>query len=178
MNTTRRVATDAYISADRMYRYWLLRNWDTTLPLLAIIGVNPSKADERSNDPTIRKDIGFAERLGYGALLKLNIGAYRATDPREWRKALDPIGPNNKASDLAAHIRDFEPSKVIAAWGRNGNYFPTYCQAIIGAIPDLYCFGLNKDGTPRHTLMIPYSTPVERLLNAQRTAEAQGSNMI
>lgn len=154
--------TEAYFSPDRIYRYWLLRVWDERLPLVASIGVNPSTADERLNDPTIRKDIGFASRLGFGGLLKLNVGAYRATDPRKWRKAADPIGDLNSARHLAEYIDQFNVGTAIAAWGKNGNYFIGRCEAIAREIPDLYCFGRNDDGSPRHTLMLPYSTPLEK----------------
>jgi hypothetical protein len=155
--------TEAYISADRKYRYWLLRVWDSTLPVQASIGVNPSTADERMDDPTIRKDMGFARRLGFGGLLKLNVGAYRATDPKKWRKVFDPIGPENSAQHLVGYVKQFNATQVFAAWGKNGNYFVGRCEAIIEAFPDLRCFGHNSDGTPRHTLMLPYSTPVELL---------------
>lgn len=154
--------SEAHFSPDRAYRYWLLRVWDDRLPVVANIGVNPSTADERLNDPTVRKDIGFAARLGYGGLLKLNVGAFRATDPRKWRKAVDPIGRFNTAEHLRSYMAEFKTEKAIAAWGKNGMYFVGRCEAIAREIPELYCFGRNSDGSPRHTLMLPYSTPLER----------------
>jgi len=42
--------TDAYLSQDRTFRYWLLRVWDDSLPVNCSCGVNPSTADEREND--------------------------------------------------------------------------------------------------------------------------------
>jgi hypothetical protein len=164
------VKSEALLSEDRRYRYWLLRVWDSTLPLLAIIGVNPSTADERDNDQTIRKDIGFAKRNGFGGILKLNVGAYRETNPRKWRKAFDPIGPKNSAADLARYVCEFGATKVIAAWVKNGNYFIGRCEAIVREIPNLYCFGRNADGTPRHPLMLPYSTPIEPFNGKAKTA--------
>lgn len=154
--------TEAYLSADRLYRYWLLRVWNEALPVAAFIGVNPSTADEKENDQTIRKEIGFSSRLGFGGLLKLNVGAYRSTDPRKWRKAADPIGAENSAEDLAGYIRHFKATSVIAAWGKNGNYFIGRCEAIVREIPELLCLGRNGDGTPRHPLMLPYTTQLER----------------
>ena len=159
--------TDAYISEDGKYRYWLLRVWDSRLPVLAIIGVNPSTADCRKNDQTILKDIGFASRLGFGGLLKLNVAAYRSTDPKKVRKVHDPIGPQNSVADLVRHIREFNATQVIAAWGKNGNYFVGRCEAIVREIPNLYCFGRNGDGTPRHPLMLPYSTQIEKFTLTQ-----------
>jgi hypothetical protein len=153
--------TEAFLSEDRRYRYWLLRVWDDSLPICGSIGVNPSTADERENDPTIRKDIGFAERLSFGGLLKLNVGAGRSTDPKKWRKMADPIGPWNSALHLRGYVDSFKPTQLIAAWGRNGNYFIGQCNAIKREFPELWCFGKNPDGSPRHTLMLPYSTPLE-----------------
>lgn len=48
------IKSDAFFSPCRKYRYWLLRIWDETLPLMANIGANPSTADENVDDPTIR----------------------------------------------------------------------------------------------------------------------------
>jgi hypothetical protein len=154
--------TDALLSGDRKYRYWLTRIWDESKPMGCVIGVNPSKADEKEDDPTIRKDIGFLTRFGFGGLLKLNVGAYRSTDPRNWRKALDPIGdPLNSARTLAEYVGKFGVKLTIAAWGKNGNYFLGRCNAIRREIPGLMCLGTNPDGTPRHTLMLAYSTPLQ-----------------
>lgn len=154
--------TEAYLSNDRAYRYWLLRVWDDSLPICANWGVNPSTADEKENDPTIRKDIGFASRFGCGGLLKLNIGAGRNTDPKQWRKMPDPIGPENTIVHMQQYLALFKPALKIAAWGRNGSYFPQQCAAIRNEMEDIWCFGYNPDGSPKHTLMLAYSTPLIR----------------
>jgi hypothetical protein len=156
------VRTEAYFSEDRKHRYWLLRVWDESLPLLCVVGINPSTADERENDPTIRRCIGFAKRLGYGGLLMLNVGAYRSTDPRGWRKAADPYGPENTVQHLKDYVSIFGATCVVAAWGKNGQYAVQRCAEIASEMqPMLWCWGKNGDGTPRHPLMLPYSTPLE-----------------
>ncbi len=71
----------AHLSPDRLYRYWLIRRWDANRALLCVIGLNPSRADEVQDDPTLRKIIGFAMNLGFGGVLVLNVGAYRTKDP-------------------------------------------------------------------------------------------------
>lgn len=154
--------TEAYLSDDRVYRYWLLRVWDDSLPVNCTCGVNPSTADERENDPTIRKDIGFSERQGFGGLLKLNAAAYRSTDPRKLRKVWNPIGDENSPQHLRRYFEQFKATQFIACWGRNGSYFSGQCAAILREFPEAMCFGKNPDGTPRHTLMLPYSTQLER----------------
>lgn len=155
--------TEAYLSEDRQYRYWLLRVWDDNLPLLCTISINPSTADETENDATIRKDIGFATRLGFGGVLKLNVGAYRATDPKKWRIAADPFGPENTIEHLRQYVEKFHPTKIVAAWGKNGNYAKERCAEIVQAFPELWCWGKNNDGTPVHPLMLAYTTPLVKL---------------
>lgn len=157
---------EAYLSNCRRYRYWLTRVWDGSLPMYAVIGLNPSTADATVDDATIRKEIGFGQRLGFGGLLMLNVGAYRATDPREWHKAADPFGPENSLAHLQTYISRFKPDRVVAAWGKNvtkSRHATSRCTAITGAIPDLWCWGRNGDKTPRHPLMLSYSTVLEIL---------------
>lgn len=153
--------TEALLSDDRKYRYWLLRSWDDTLPINCSCGVNPSTADERENDPTIRKDIGFSERQGFGGLLKLNVSAYRSTDPRGMRN--QPIGELNTPSHLREYFEMFGATQFTAAWGRNGKYLQRHVEAVIAEFPEAMCFGRNPDGTPRHSLMLPYTTQLEKL---------------
>lgn len=173
----------ACISADQKYRYWLTRIWDDSLPMLCVMGVNPSTADHEQDDPTIRKVIGFATRLGFGSVLMLNVGAYRATNPRQFLQAADPFGPENSIAHLREYIaqntmacREGEiPAKgvtaVVAAWGKNGHANPRVlnrCLAIAHAIPDLFCWGRNSDSSPRHPLMLPYTTKLELLAGGTR----------
>lgn len=156
---------EANLSPDRLYRYWLLRVWDDSLPLLCVIGVNPSKADEKDDDPTIRKTIGFGKKLKYGGVLMLNVGAFRATDPREWKTAADPFGPKNSIPHLKKYIARFNPVCIVAAWGKNckSQLHPFRAAEIVNEIPNLMCWGRNTDGTPRHPARISYSTPLELL---------------
>ena len=69
------------------FRYTLTRTWDTTLPSVAFIMLNPSVANAEDDDPTIRRCIGFAKSWGKGKLLILNLYAYRATIPADMWKA-------------------------------------------------------------------------------------------
>lgn len=151
----------ALLSPDAKYRYWLLRVWDDTLPVMANIGANPSTADAMLDDPTIRKDMGFAERNGFGGLLKLNVGAYRATDPRKWHAAADPYGPDNTLDNFATWMAEFDAKAMVAAWGKCIGKFAHRGDAIRDRFPNLMCFGTLADGTPRHTLMLSYATQLQ-----------------
>jgi hypothetical protein len=153
--------TDAYLSPDRRYRYWLFRQWDATLPVNCTCGINPSTADERANDPAIRKDIGFSERQGFGGLLKLNVAGYRSTYPNGLLAVDDPVGDENSPEHLRVYYETFGCQQFIACWGRNGNILPAECAAVLAEFTDAVCFGRNGDGTPRHTVRLSYETPLE-----------------
>ena len=156
--------SEAFISEDGLFRYWLLRQWNPALSLVALIGCNPSTADAEKDDPTIRKEIGFAERLGFGGILKLNVGAFRATDPKDWKNARDPFGPSNTIDHLQMFLVKWQPATVIACWGkcctasRRGT---GRADAIKRNILGMQCWGRNSDGSPRHPLMLPYTTKLE-----------------
>lgn len=134
------------------------------MPIYALIGSNPSKADEKDDDHTIRKEIGFGQRLGYGGLLKLNVGAFRATDPKDWRAAIDPLGPENTIEHLQGYLIKFAPSVVVSAWGKpcmSHGIGRSRAERIEKMIVGMKCWGRNADGSPRHPLRLPYATPLE-----------------
>lgn len=148
--------TGAIFSPDRTYRYMLWRQWDASLPKCTFIGLNPSTADERVDDPTIRRCIRFARDWGYGRMQMLNIFAYRATDPLVMRLAEDPVGPDNdqwlaKAATVSA--------MNVAAWGIHGKYRDRqrYVGLLLSGL-DIYCLGTTRSGCPRHPLYMRAAT--------------------
>jgi hypothetical protein len=157
----------AIISACGKYRTRLDRwiDGDVDMVRAAIFGVNPSTADATVNDATIRKDMGFARIHRWGRIIKLNKFAYRATDVTELRKAKDPIGPDND-DHIRAALKDADV--VVYAWGPLAK-LPKHLRhrwvdvhaIVVAAGHTPLCFGVAKDGHPRHTLMIPYSTPLQ-----------------
>lgn len=163
--------SEAFLSDCRKFRYWLIRVWDESLPMMANIGCNPSTADETVDDPTIRKDMGFARRLGFGGLLKLNVGAFRATKPRDWYNAADPFGPENSVAHIREYLEKFSVKQTVAAWGRCVGRYAGRGETIANSIPGIMCWGRNADRTPRHTLMLPYTTDLEPWLATPKREE-------
>lgn len=110
----------AVLSPCRMYRYQLTRResmWRIEDGIVNFVMLNPSTADETTNDPTINRCLGFCRSLCCGRLIVTNLYAYRATDPRDLWQVTDPIGTNNDQWIL----RSARSAKyVICAWGNNG----------------------------------------------------------
>lgn len=130
----------------------------------ALVGVNPSTADAVENDQTIRKDLGFGEVLGWSRIIKANKFAYRAKDVRELRTAADPVGPENDE-----YLRQIfaEADILIPCWGPLSklpkslrNRWREVAAMMFETGKPVMCFGTAKDGQPRHTLMLPYATPL------------------
>jgi len=147
---------DAVISPCGQYRYSLYRCWDKG-PRAVFIMLNPSTADHQKDDPTIRKCIGFCNIWGYGQFTVVNLYAYRATDPKDLKKAGYPVGPDN---DL--HISEAIQSAalVVAAWGaKSRSDRAEYVGRTMHPERALQfqCLGHNNDGSPKHPLMQPYS---------------------
>lgn len=162
---------DTIFSPDRRYRYTLWREWEMDdllsggrgnepMPFryLAVIGLNPSTADEKQDDPTIRRCIDFAKRWGFGALCMLNLFAWRDTKPAGMKKAAEPIGEDNHHHLLRCASA---AGLVLAAWGKNGSYRNqdlTVSQWLGGAGVTLHCLRTNGDGSPEHPLYVPADT--------------------
>lgn len=139
----------ASLSPCRRYRYDLWRRWAPG-PYAMFIGLNPSTADETQDDPTIRRCIGFAKAWGYSALCMTNLFAFRATDPKEMKAEVDPIGWGNDATIIRLSA---DAGVVIAAWGVHGTHLDRAAD-VVKLIPNLQCLGLSKDGHPRHPLYL------------------------
>ncbi len=144
----------ATLSFNRKYRYRLWRIWDCDLATVLFIGLNPSTADENEDDPTIRRCIGFARQWGYGGILMGNLFALRATNPMVMKNGHDPIGPMN-GFILAGMIQ--KAPLVVACWGAHGSHNGRERQ-VAAMFSGFKCFGVTKDGHPRHPLYLRSDT--------------------
>lgn len=147
----------AVLSMCGSYRYELERIWSNQR-LLIFIGLNPSRGDGISDDPTIRRCMRFAKDRGYGGMRLVNLFAFRSPDPLHLLIATDnPVGPCNvQFLELAAKT---ENSTILAAWGRPQT--PLVRRRADAALALMsrnvrwvYCLGLTKDGSPRHPLYV------------------------
>jgi len=140
-----------------MYRYSLWREWCADSPRVAFIMLNPSTADDRKDDPTIRRCIGFARAWEFGALEVVNLFAYQATDSSKLLRVADPVGPENDDYIVQAAERC---SYVVVAWGAKGVLLDRGRQVIrlLAGWRHVGCLGITKDGYPRHPLYVRGNT--------------------
>lgn len=148
------------------YRYSLTRELDGDRRRACWVMLNPSTADQQTDDPTIRRVIGFTRRMGFGRLQVVNLFAQRATDPRDLRSPDEDVWLTNLVTVQEA-ISD--ASRVIAAWGAT---VPRQAAAsvpmMVAAISrtaavlgrSLWCLGKNVNGSPRHPLYVNADEPL------------------
>lgn len=130
------------------------------------IMLNPSRADETADDPTIRRCVRFAQAAGCSAIAVANLYAWRTQNPRELRQTADPIGPDNDAWIRAA-VRAAAGGPVAAAWGARAE--SARVLAVLELLTScclqhpLQCLGTTAAGHPRHPLYLPARTPLQPL---------------
>ncbi len=126
------------------------------------IGLNPSRADGRCDDPTLRRLIGFARTWGYGGLEVLNLFARVSASPAALRRCRDPVGDGGDAW-IRRRWRSVcrepgGPPCLWLGWGNGGAWRGRDREvlellAAEGGRP--LCLGVTAAGMPRHPLYQP-----------------------
>lgn len=145
--------SEAGISSDKIYRWWLFRCWAAHLPLIIWVMMNPSTADHTKNDPTILKVIRYSKRWGYGAVFVLNIYAFRSSKPENLPQRLkEAVGRSNDWwIRLMFRYAARKDIPVVCAWGVK--HKERGCQ--VRAIADetglpLMCLEPSLNDEPKH----------------------------
>ena len=143
---------EAHFSADRRYRYSLRRRWGKGGRLLMVM-LNPSRADERRDDPTTTFCVNRARAKGFGSYEAVNLFALVDPSPDGLRTVSDPVGPGNDAWIERAAA---EADRIVVAWGRHGRLLARD-EAVLQLLAGrrLHCFGRNADGSPRFPRALP-----------------------
>lgn len=165
----------ALISRCGDYRYWLSRYWDNVSEADTVCWVmlNPSTADGKVDDPTVRKCIGFSRQWKFGGLYVVNLFAYRATNPRKILEVESPVGKDNSKwlFKIAERSR-----RVVLGWGgwigrkdfvvKHRDYVQ-WVEMILRQTcrHKTYQFGLTQNGQPLHPLYVRYETELEKVFN-------------
>lgn len=148
----------ATFSEDRKYRSLLWRIWDDSLPLLCVVLLNPSIANEDQVDPTVARQMERARRMGFGGLLVVNAFDIVATDPNDMKRHPKPLSEENDNAIVKAATRAVNSGgMVICGWGGNCTQARhNELVRLLQGIP-LHALKVNADGSPQHPLYLGYS---------------------
>ncbi|MEG9528259.1 MAG: DUF1643 domain-containing protein [Hyphomicrobiales bacterium] len=161
------IARSANLSRCGAHRFTLTRTWSLEGGHVCFIGLNPSTADHRQDDPTVRRWIRSARSWGYGGFTAVNPYPLRTSSPAECRAWAQYMvnGPDWYARDvihfsnLPTLVRAAKAAAlVVACWGA-GAWDPEFVDHVFEEIttgeapwPDVHCFGLTADGSPIHPM--------------------------
>ena len=138
---------EAEVSIDKKDRYSLKREWDKSKNHILYIMLNPSMADDKNDDPTIRRLIDFTRKFEYGGFLVGNIFTTITPNPKEIDRSKGMSDRNfEKLLNLINKV-----DKIVYAWG-NSVEEPQHLKELILSPK---CFGKNLNGTPKHPLYLP-----------------------
>jgi len=144
------VKSSAQLSPCRAYRYALWRSWDESQPHVLFVCLNPSRADETHDDPTLLRCVDFAKNWGFGGMCMANLFAFRATQPNALMNAPNPVGDD---SDDWLKRLSKDAGAVIVAWGNHG-VFLNRSADVLSRLPEVYCLKINKSRQPSHPLYL------------------------
>jgi hypothetical protein len=168
----------AEFSSDGLYRFKLWRRWDGHQRIghfVTFVMLNPSTADEKTDDATIRKCIGYAKRWGFNGLDVANLFARISTDPAELAELPYPNGPDGRPvfdiltggpRCMRALVESINgAARVVAAWGANGDDWPERVDGVSSALRvlgvPLYAFaGATQGGQPLHPGRLAWAHPL------------------
>ena len=168
------------------YRFTLYREWGIG-PKLGWVMLNPSTADDRTDDATIRKCIGFTTRAGrtrvelfaeraarpdalhphggYCGLMVANLYPVRATFPTDLRgmALADRIGDLAMANYAIRELGSM-CLNIVVAWGSHGAAHPDRTARVVDLLREtgaqLWCLGTTRGGQPRHPGRVGYDVPL------------------
>ena len=161
----------ARLSPCGRYRYRLDREWGRLFegpPLLWVL-LNPSTADARRDDPTLRRLVSFSQREGAGRLIVVNLFALRATDPTRLLDAPDPVGPEADGwIDGAVREVSRLDGRIVLGWGAAPFAWRLRAHQVLDLIAAAHPLvetlgwtgGVNPQ--PRHPLRLSRLTPLSR----------------
>jgi len=150
--------TGAIFSDDGEYRYALWRKWNNDLKPLLFIGLNPSTANNITNDPTVTRCVVRAYREGFGGLMVGNLYSCVSSCP----DVLLREGAVGDRTDEYLQTMIDMAGRVLCAWG-SFKEAKKRSVCVLNMIPEPYCLGMNSDGQPKHPLYIPYSIKMSKI---------------
>ena len=137
----------ASFSKDKLHRFSLFRIWDYELPKVLFIMFNPSEANQKEDDPTIRRVIDFSTRWGFGGVYVGNIFSYISKDP----KNIKIVNPHFNHKNIKSIVKmEKDSSKTILAWGNNA-ITPKWIKRVV---KDPNYIELSVNGIPKHPLYL------------------------
>jgi hypothetical protein len=153
---------------------------------LIVIGINPSTADEKLPDRTIRKVIGFANRNGYDSFIMLNLYPQRTPYPDDLHMEINEDIFNCNLKTIYEVVTKYDNPTILVAWSERitvRRYLKNCLKYIFDVIEKsnvtwLKIGELTKRGHPRHPLYASYNLAFTNFDISEYTTKQLYNNQI
>lgn len=138
---------------------------------LFCFGINPSTADDKEPDRTIKRVMGFAERNGYTSFMMFNVYPQRETKPENLPREANQEMVQKNIEIISRIISQQQTRDILLAWG-NAIYLREYLIDCLKQIHEnlkpysVSCFRIGeslKSGQPRHPLFANYDSKFQKV---------------
>lgn len=138
---------------------------------LFCFGINPSTADDKVPDQTIKKVMGFAEKNGYTSFVMFNLYPQRATNPDDLPQEASQQMIKRNIEVISKIVSQQQKSDILLAWGGllySRKYFIDCLKQVHQSIESysanwLRIGDLLKSGQPRHPLYANYDNEFQKM---------------
>ena len=151
----------AVLDTDRRHRFILWRFWDDE-PRMLFIGLNPSTANELTDDPTVRRLCGFARGWGYGGLYVCNLFSFITPHPKELLIETRHHAANTPAIQMILNLVVL----TVCGWGdgiKPVEQGYSRARTVYELTESPMCFGITTSGNPKHPLYLPGNSKLEEM---------------
>jgi hypothetical protein len=165
------IVRSARLSPCGRFRWTLTRKWGNGESICWVM-LNPSRADHRRDDPTIRRAMQFTRAWGFDGFTVVNLYPFRSPYPadcRRWAGTRTVQRALRRNAKIVAR-ETMNAAVVVAAWGVSA-WDSDWIDAVVAAIiangnpvRGIYCLGTTKAGHPKH----PLARGKHRIANNQR----------
>lgn len=150
---------ELYDDSRKTYRYCLRGKGQNPL---VVLGLNPSTADNKLPDPTMRRVVGFAESNGFDSFLMINLYPLRTPSPKILKeKGFDEVVHKINLGKINSYLSEIKNPTILLAFGSKISEikFLKKCLSDIFELckkynPKWTCLKETKKGHPCHPLYL------------------------
>jgi hypothetical protein len=108
---------------------------------LCVIGLNPSTADDKIPDLTIKKVMTFAEQAGFDSFVMFNLYAQRTPYPEKVHDKIDNSLHKENIDKIVSTLSQHKNPTILAGWGQTIKVKPFF----IDCLNDIYNSTKNQN---------------------------------
>ena len=160
MNITCDPENQGYIDAPLTCRYLLEKKGKKKL---IVLGLNPSTANSKVPDSTMKKVMHYAEQESFDSFAMVNVYPQRATNPEDLKNFNEELHRKN-LTKIEAVVSQIEKPVVLLAFGGNimkikflSSCFIDIYKLLKKYNPSWKCLDIGATGIPKHPLYLKNS---------------------